>query len=161
MRLIYRKCESLVLLHGLDILNSPNMQLEKQYIQHGSVNVFDHSFGVACICLIIALLFHIKVNRKALIRGALLHDYFLYDWHIKTVKGRKHGFTHANCALQNANRDFELGNIEQDMIKKHMFPLNIKPPKYRESVIICIADKICAVLEIFCVPHYAKTSKKN
>jgi uncharacterized protein len=28
-----------------------------------------------------------------------------------------------------------------------MFPLNISPPKYRESVIVCIADKISAVCE--------------
>ena len=50
-------------------------------------------------------------------------------------------------AHKNARRDFELNEIEQDMIRKHMFPLNPVPPKYRESWILCMADKICASKE--------------
>ena len=42
-----------------------------------------------------------------------------------------------------------MGDIERDIIKRHMFPLNIRPPKYRESWIVCLADKICAVNEFF------------
>ena len=49
--------------------------------------------------------------------------------------------------MKNARRDFELNEIEQDMIRKHMFPLNPVPPKYRESWILCMADKICASKE--------------
>ena len=37
--------------------------------------------------------------------------------------------------------------IERDIIKKHMFPLNIAFPKYKESLIVCIADKIIALYE--------------
>ena len=33
------------------------------------------------------------------------------------------------------------------MIQKHMFPLNIALPKYRETVLVSAADKISAVLE--------------
>ena len=33
------------------------------------------------------------------------------------------------------------------MILRHMFPLTLKPPKYREAVILCISDKLCATYE--------------
>ena len=70
-----------LLLHGSDILASANMQLEKQFMQHGNVSVFDHSVAVACTCIWLADLLRIRVDERALVRGALLHDYFLYDWH--------------------------------------------------------------------------------
>ena len=39
--------------------------------------------------------FSIKINEKSLIRGALLHDYFLYDWHKSDQGHRLHAFFHA------------------------------------------------------------------
>ena len=33
------------------------------------------------------------------------------------------------------------------MILLHMFPLGIVLPRFRESVILCVADKICATAE--------------
>lgn len=135
--------------YGKDIIKSDGMRNSRKYIQHGKVSVYKHSFYVAYLCLWITEHFNIKVDTEALVRGALLHDYFLYDWHEKNKSHKWHGFFHAKRALQNAERDFEIGIIEKNMIERHMFPLNIKPPKYRESVILCVADKICALKEIF------------
>lgn len=139
--------EILIRFYGEDILASEGMQQEKSYMQHGRVSVFEHSFKVTCLCLMIAHYLRIRVDRRALIRGALLHDYFLYDWHVPDKSHRLHGFTHADQALMNAEKDFILGQIERDMIKRHMFPLNPIPPRYRESLILCVADKICALQE--------------
>ena len=136
-----------ILHHASDILNSKNMLSEKNYIQHGNISCFEHSLNVAEKSIFICKFFSIKTNERALIRGALLHDYFLYDWHSAAQK--LHGFFHAETALKNAKKDFSLCQIEEDIIKKHMFPLNITPPKHRESWIVCIADKICAVEETF------------
>ncbi len=148
-----RRCyKKKILLHGEDILRSPNMQLEQEFMQHGGVSVLEHSVTVACACLVLAYRLGISVNERALVRGALLHDYFLYDWHERDRSHRFHGLIHARRALENAERDFLLGEIERNMILTHMFPLNFSPPRYRESVIICVADKICALAETLCLP---------
>lgn len=133
--------------YGKEILENENFKKEKQFIQHGKVTVYEHSINVAIACLKIAKHTKIPVDQKALIRGALLHDYFLYDWHEKDKSHRLHGFTHATTALKNAMKDYKLSEIEKNMIYCHMFPLNLRIPKYRETTILCIADKIVATKE--------------
>jgi uncharacterized protein len=131
-----------------DILTSKNMQITKNHIQHGETSVFEHSVAVAVKCLSIADRFDIDVDRQSLIRGALLHDYFLYDWHTSPKEHRPHGFTHARTALKNARRDFSVNMLEAEMIYCHMFPMNIlRLPMHRESMILCIADKIVSTKE--------------
>lgn len=135
----------IILFHGADILNSDGMLSERKYIQHGNVSCYEHSIGVAEKSIEIAQFFSIPIDERSLVRGALLHDYFLYDWH--RHEHRLHGFFHAKRAFMNAKSDFNLNKIEIDIIKRHMFPLNICPPIYRESWIVCMADKICAFEE--------------
>ena len=133
--------------YGGDILRSPTMAKERTIPQHGSTTCFDHS-GAGTLCSIrLAEKWGWDVDWRSLVRGALLHDYFLYDWHVPDKSHRWLGFFHAGKALANASRDFTLGKIERDMIARHMFPLNITLPRYRESVILCIADKLCATEE--------------
>lgn len=139
--------QKMIQTYGADILFSEGMQSQKNYMQHGNISVYRHCIRVTCLCIYIAALFHLNIDKETLIRGALLHDYFLYDWHVADKSHRLHGFIHARRAMENANRDFTLNKVEQDMILKHMFPLNVKPPKYKESVILCIADKLCALQE--------------
>ena len=133
------------------------LTMEKSYIQHGSTSVYEHSVKVAYTSLYFARRFRLNIDEKSLIRGALLHDYFLYDWHEKDGGHRLHGFFHAERALHNARRDFNLNFIERDIIRKHMFPLNITPPKFRESWIVTWADKLCAAEETTRVLRLAVT----
>ena len=126
-----------------------NSRLEKtrHFIQHGDTSCLLHTAAVAYYSIKLAEALGIKVNTRQLIRGALLHDSFLYDWH-DGRKGRHiHGFTHPGAALKNAMEDFELSDCECDIIRKHMFPLTLVPPKFRESVIVCIVDKYCSLYE--------------
>lgn len=139
--------EYIVKKYGDKILRSDGMQKEKKFRQHGEVSVYEHSLMVAILCVKIAAMLPIKTDTKSLVKGALLHDYFLYDWHEPQKWHRLHGFYHAKRAHANAKRDFILNEIEENMILSHMFPLNLVLPKYKESVILCIADKICAVRE--------------
>lgn len=143
-----------IITRGGDILFAESIEPMKTCIQHGTTSVFAHVLSVAKHSLMIAHFletkFGVKIDYDSLVRGALLHDYFLYDWHDKTVPGVKiHGFTHPRAAMENAIRDFELNTKEQDIIRKHMFPLTLVPPRTRESAIVCIADKWCAIFETF------------
>ena len=136
---------------GTDILASPEMNYERKLLQHGNTSCYRHSIRVACLSLQLAEIFAIQVDVRSMIRGALLHDFFLYDWHAPEPTHRLHGITHPKKALQNAERLFSLNDIERDIIRKHMFPLTLFPPKYRESLLVCLVDKFCAVEEILSV----------
>lgn len=74
--------------------------------------------------------------------------FFLYDWHKNEVDyGGLHGFIHPNIALKNANKYFLLNEVEKDIIQKHMWPLTLKLPKYKEAYVVSFVDKYCAILE--------------
>lgn len=62
-----------------------------------------------------------------------------------TVFEHSIGVAYVSLALA----DFKLNQVEEDIIRKHMFPLTRFPPKYKESLLVCIADKICTVYEFF------------
>ena len=138
---------------GQDLLSDEKTQKMKEFIQHGHTSVYEHVVSVAKFSLVYACFlekrFGIKIDKKSLVRGALLHDYFLYDWHVKGDQGCFHGYTHPYRALKNAKRDFDLNLKEMDIIKKHMFPLTPFPPRFKESMIVCMADKWCALCETF------------
>ena len=144
------KTNNLVLVHelGKEILASDNMKREKRFIQHANVSTYEHSIGVATMSLTLAAIFRVKVDKVSLVRGALLHDFFLNDWHDKTAMPKAHAYLHPLIAFDNAKKEFKLNAIEKNIIQAHMFPLSIVMPKYKESWIVVMADKICAMNEI-------------
>lgn len=151
-----RKIHKAILRHGSDILQSPGFISSGQAIQHGNMSVRQHCIDVAQCSLKISRKLPFHFEEKDLVRGALLHDYFLYDWHEKKVKLRDvrqfyklHGFSHPTTALNNARKDFLLTKRQEDIIKKHMWPLTIKPPACREAWVVTLADKYCSLLETF------------
>lgn len=125
--------------------------LTRGFIQHGTMSVHAHVISVARASLAMAeRLEHlgIRIDRASLIRGALLHDYFLYDWHDPDPSHRLHGFTHPFAALARAQEDFDdLTERERNIISRHMFPLVPIPPTCREAWLVCLADKACALHE--------------
>lgn len=134
-----------------DILNSANFQRTKEHIQHGNMTVNEHCIDVAKTSLMIKKKLHITCNQRDLVRGALLHDYFLYDWHKKDLKNphKLHGFYHPGRALRNAKKEYVLTKRQEDIIKKHMWPLTVVPPMCREAWIVTTADKYCSLMETF------------
>ncbi|MCR5669512.1 MAG: HD domain-containing protein [Butyrivibrio sp.] len=137
--------------NGIDILESENFLKLKNFIQHGNVTVYEHCIHVALCAIKLNDKLGIKAKQSALVRGALLHDYFLYDWHDAEAPGnihpKLHGFYHPGIALRNATRDFTLTEREKDIIKKHMWPLTLKTPMCREAWVVCMADKYASTLE--------------
>ena len=65
--------------YGKDILESDAFQREKDFIQHGTTTTYAHSLCVTYISVWLALRSKHPVNMKSVVRGALLHDYFMYD----------------------------------------------------------------------------------
>lgn len=146
------KADRLFILCAREVLSQSQLWMEAQYVQHGGTSTLLHSLAVAYYGWCIARLLRLAISERSLIRGALLHDYFLYDWHDPTSHRRLHGPHHPRVAWENAMRDMPepLNDVEQDIILKHMFPVTPVPPACRESAIICLTDKLCATYEVFC-----------
>ena len=121
----------------------------KDYIQHNNYSTFDHCIAVAETALDLAEKFNIKIDEDELVTAALLHDYYLYDWHIADKSHRFHGFSHGRKAMLNAVSHYRINERQQQAIERHMFPLTIIPPTNRIGILITLADKICAVREVF------------
>ena len=111
------------------------------FTQHGDTSTMEHCEAVAYFSLAFARAMRLGLDERSLVRGALLHDYFLYDWH-DHAPDRWHGFTHPRRALENASRDFALNGVE------HMFPLVPAPPRHREGWVVTLADKYCTLREV-------------
>lgn len=145
----HKRIHELFKRHASDILASENFRGTRRHIQHGSMTVYSHCMNVARYSLLLNKKLGLKCDKHDLIRGALLHDYFLYDWHDKYHRDikRLHGFYHPGIALRNASREYNLTEREKDIIKKHMWPLTVIPPRCREAWIVTTADKYCSLLE--------------
>ncbi|MDR0223245.1 MAG: HD domain-containing protein [Oscillospiraceae bacterium] len=136
-----------------EILSSPEMKKSKKFVQHGKVSVYSHSLAVAKYSVRFAGKMGIKVDYRSLVRGALLHDFFLYDWHDDWDK--LHGFKHPRIALENAKKRFKLNKKEREIIRKHMWPMTfINIPLCREAWLVCIIDKYCSMLETLKISKY-------
>ena len=120
----------------------------KRFFSHSDITVYEHCIKVAYAAYCFAVKNEIPCDRRALVRGALLHDYYLYDWHDPNKGFRWHGFKHHRFALQNAEQDFVLTRREREIIRTHMFPLTFWcMPTCREAWIVSIADKMVATEE--------------
>lgn len=53
----------------------------KHFIQHGVITTYDHSLSVAAIAFWFNRRWRLGADEERLIRCAILHDFFLYDWH--------------------------------------------------------------------------------
>ena len=91
---------------------------------------------------------HVRADEASLVKGAFLHDFYLYDWHNCSNITHWHGFKHARIARYNAETVFKLTDKEKDIIQSHMWPLNPTDiPHSREAVLVCMADKMSSSYE--------------
>lgn len=130
----------------LELINNSNVRSMEKFIQHSDLSCLEHSINVSYNSYLICKF--LKLDYKAAARGGMLHDMFLYDWHISDSNRGLHGFTHPSTALKNANKYFKLNDMEKDIIQKHMWPLTLRLPKYKEAFIVSFVDKYCAFMEV-------------
>lgn len=130
------------------IIDTPQAQSMKKFIQHGHISTYEHVINVVCMSSCVDRRLHAHSDKRSLIRGAFLHDFYLYDWHDPTSNEGLHGFRHPVRALEKAESLFALNRKERNIIVSHMWPLTItRIPKCREAVIVCLSDKLCALYE--------------
>ncbi|MBQ6380145.1 MAG: HD domain-containing protein [Clostridia bacterium] len=124
------------------------MQMDN-YIQHGDITTLEHVIAVSYTAFILAKRWNADV--RTTVRAAMLHDLYLYDWHIKDPATRPpltHGFTHPAKAAENAAKYFEPSAKELKIIRSHMWPLTLfHCPTSKEALIVTLADKYCAMNE--------------
>lgn len=129
-----------------ELLSDRRVQRMNSFIQHGRVTTYRHCVAVALLCYAFSRRSPIRIDNSLLLRAAILHDYYLYDWH--THNDRLHGFHHPSIAAKNARKDFCISQKEADMIRSHMWPLTLLAvPRSREALLLCLADKICSSYE--------------
>ena len=136
----------------------PTIQELKKYPNHNISNLFDHSSRVAVCAYDLSRRFHLNVDGRSLAKGAMLHDFYLYQARgNKDVGTKAHWFGHPCTALRNAEKEFDLSELEKNIIRSHMWPLTfLHFPRSREAVLISLADKICAFGELVLKRNHIK-----
>lgn len=136
-----------------ELLATGRLDEMMDYTQHGNTSTFSHCLIVAYYSYAFSLRLPLRYDSRSIIRGAMLHDFYLYDWHIPDKSHRLHGFVHPGFALKNARRYFTLNPIEEDIIEKHMWPMTLtKVPLYKESMLVSLVDKFCSLAETLYLP---------
>lgn len=131
-----------------DLLHNETVLKMKNFRQHYETSCFDHCLEASYFCYKICKKF--KLDHTSAARAAMVHDLFLYNWRERQPDRKGlHAFTHGKTSYENASKIMKLNNLQKDMILKHMWPLTISIPRYRETFILTLVDKYCAVSESY------------
>jgi len=129
-----------------DLYFNSRVQKLDQWEQHNHTSRLQHSLNVAYYSYVICKA--LGWDYRSAARAAVLHDMYFYNWRKKNVlRKANHSLWHPLVAADNAKKITKLNKIEEDAIKKHMWPCTPVPPKYKESYVVNAADKICATME--------------
>lgn len=113
--------------------------------RHHGITRLEHSLRVSYFSYKISKKLKLNANETAV--AGLLHDFFTND-ELTTKEHRFSAFTHPKKCLKNADYHFELSDMQKDIIFSHMFPLiPTRPPKYLESWVVSMVDKVVAIYE--------------
>jgi uncharacterized protein len=137
------------------VLALPDVARLSKYHHHRGKTRLDHVKEVAHLSFLLGR--RLSLDGNAIIRGALLHDLFFYDW--LREGPRFHGFRHHTIALNNARRITRLSQKEEDIIKKHMWPLTLVLPRYPESLIVSLVDTYCSTRDYLPMNKQGNTGK--
>lgn len=131
-----------------DMIENNTVKQMNDFKQHYETTCFEHCLVASYYCYLLCKKFNLDYISCS--RAAMVHDLFLYDWR-KRQNGRKglHAFTHPQTAYDNASKLFDFNEKEKDIIVKHMWPVTLALPKYKESYILTLVDKYCALNESY------------
>jgi uncharacterized protein len=132
-----------------DLIERPELARLKEITHHVRTSRFQHCVNVSYYSYLVCR--RLGLDSRSAARAGLLHDLFYYDRKeynsARTKDEPSHSLKHSRVAENNAGRLTRLSDLERDIISRHMWPMTKKLPKYRESLVVCMIDKYCAVLE--------------
>lgn len=132
-----------------DIYFSDEVQSLRQYEQHLEIDRLQHITTVSYLSYKICK--KLSLDYKAATRAAVMHDLVYYDWRDGETGGwhRLHGYKHPNYACLNARELYPpLSAKEENIIRRHMWPLTVLPPSSKEGLVVTLMDKYCATIEV-------------
>lgn len=129
-----------------DLLDNKTVLGLDEFKHHCCTTRFQHSLNVSYYNFLMCRFFHL--NARSAARAGLLHDLFFYDRKTHEKIANSHPAEHANIAFYNASQMFPINELEGDMIINHMWPMTPHLPRHRETFIITLVDKFCAVAEV-------------
>lgn len=137
-----------------DITNNNKFNKLNKELHHG-ITRYEHSMRVAKWTYKICNVFNMK-KKNEVTRAALLHDFYV-DKDLVSAHGYEKLGEHPDVALENSLKYFNLDELQQDIIKSHMFPCTTAIPKYKESWLVSAVDKTVSTYEMlrFKVSLYA------
>ena len=129
-----------------ELLDSEQVRMMGRWKHHGPVTTLDHSLFVAFSTYRVARMLHMDV--RAAVRGALLHDLYLYDSKDRSAHPGNQCFDHPRFAARNAAALTPLTDKERNIILSHMWPLGGALPRSLEAWMVDLVDTVCAGLEM-------------
>lgn len=129
------------------ILEDKDFQKLKE-VRHHDSNRLAHSLKVSYYSYKVSKILHLDYEQAAC--GGLLHDFFIertVNYENPKDKFLLYTTKHPLLALKNAEEHFDITEKEADMIKCHMFPLDIRIPKYAESWVVNLVDTCVSTFE--------------
>ena len=134
-----------------DILSNEHFN-KLDLIEHHGTTRKEHCIKVAYNSFLVGK--KLRLDTKEIARAGLLHDFFMSYENFSGKERFLSFFTHPKYAAINAKREFTLSDKEINIIEAHMFPVYPCLPKYAESWIICMVDKVVAAKEFITSYNY-------
>ena len=132
----------------IDKIMNNNEFRKIENIKHHNTTRLDHSMKVSYYSYKIAK--SLRLDYKEVARGGLLHDFYIDEIsECSKIKDKVILFStkHPKDAVNNATTYFDLSEKEINIIESHMFPVDYRIPKYAESWIVSLVDKILSIGE--------------
>lgn len=129
-----------------DIIRNPQVK-QMASIEHHGISRLEHSLKVSYHAYRIAK--KLQFDYVSVARGGLLHDFYLEGDERNQFHKFTDTFIHPNKALTTTKNIFEINKIEENIIISHMFPIYLSLPKFKESILVNLTDKVIGAKELF------------
>ena len=136
---------------GAEIIDSERFRAAGAIPHHLAGNVARHSLNVAKESCRIAEWLNrhgAQVDVKDAVRGSLLHDIGMTEKEVFGSPTWKKAYLHPERGAALAREEYLANDVQEDAVRRHMWPICVVPPKHAAGWIVLAADKICSIKEL-------------